>query len=204
MTYKQTEIYSKFEKFTDWMCIDIKRTMLCARANFLVAMGLFNYTEILGSFVIGEYQKDQTGNIKYSRKGDPLKTTPTERFNSFLRYMGTEYEKLLNRNLRIYDELRCGLTHEYLVKKKTFCIYNPDNPIDESAMERTIDPITKNIAKCGIIHHKGSWHMLNSKYYVDFKRAITKLQNQMKEGRDKVLLRNFFERAKFVNIKHFS
>ena len=186
------------------MCSDIKRTMLCARANFLVAMGLFNYTEILGSFIVGEYQKDQTGSIKKNKEGKQLKTTSTERFNAFLEYMGSEYKKLLKRKLKVYDELRCGLTHEYLIKKKTFCIYNPDSPIDETDMDQALNPITKKIANCGIIHHKGAWHILNPKYYIDLKRAIAQLQNQIKEGNDSDLLKNFFERSRFVNMKHFS
>jgi len=204
MTKKQRNIYSKFIKFTDWMCIDIKRSMLCARANFLVAMGLLNYTEIIGGFLIGQYKKDKAGNIKYNKKGNPIETDAKDRFNCFFKYMGIEYEKLFNKELEAYSELRCGLTHEYLVKKKKFCVYNPSDPIDESNMDKISNPIKKNtIVKCGVIHYRNSWHFVNPKYFIDFKKALSKLKSEIEEGTNKVLLKNFFERANFINFSNF-
>ena len=41
----------KLREITKWMCNDISNSIFNAKANFLVALGLVNYTEILGSFI---------------------------------------------------------------------------------------------------------------------------------------------------------
>ena len=101
MKQKNEQLLKKFEIMKEWMIQDIERAMFKAEANFLVAQGLLNYTEIIGSFI--------KSNTK--RSG--------EKFDSFFKRMGPEYERLLKRfNKRrkekphiVYDDLRCGLTH---------------------------------------------------------------------------------------------
>jgi hypothetical protein len=65
----EKELLEKFRKMSQWMCNDISLSMFCAKANFLVAMGLMNYTEIVGSFIVGEYQKDASSKIMKNKKG---------------------------------------------------------------------------------------------------------------------------------------
>jgi hypothetical protein len=48
------ENYERFEKMQEFMINDIINSTIKAHANFLVAMGLFNYMEILGSFAYPE------------------------------------------------------------------------------------------------------------------------------------------------------
>jgi len=123
MDEKQKEQLEKFRKLTRWMYADSKEAMFCARANFLVAMGLFDYTETLGTFLIGYFQKNESGQVLKGPKGKKIKTQSKNRFNAFFSYLGQDYKNLLDRHPEVYDELRCGLTHEYLPRKRKFCVY---------------------------------------------------------------------------------
>jgi hypothetical protein len=197
MTLKQKEQLEKFKKFTNWMCVDLERTIFCARANFLIAMVLFNYIEILGSFVIGFFEKDKTGNKKKDKKGKLIKTKNKDRFDKFFIYMGDKYKKLLDNNPDIYNELRCGLTHEYLPKKRKFQIFNPDGFKSEEEIDRT--------ASCGVIFDSQNnlWKIINSKLYLDFKRAISRLIKEIEDGKNSELINNFFETADQINFENF-
>lgn len=206
MNKQEQKILEKFRKFSFWMCNDIQNAMFLAKANFLVAQGLFNYTEIIGSFMTGQYIKDKSGVPKVNRKGALLETGCRERFEEFFKYMGKEYKILITKKkLAVYDELRCGLTHEYLIKNKRFCVYNPDKLIDEEHMDFVKHPKRKNaFVTCGVIHYRNSWQIINPKYYIDFKRAVNQLIIEVENEGNVQLNNNFFERAQFVNIKNFS
>ncbi len=69
-------------------------------ANFLVALGLSIYTEVLGGLV--------TGALKQKGKGK-------SNYEAFLPYLGQHYVNLNNR-IGLYDRVRCGLAHEYFIK----------------------------------------------------------------------------------------
>ena len=66
--------------------------------NFLAALGLMEYTEILGGLV--------TGNLR--KKGNAKKN-----FIAFLSYMGQYYIDL-DAEINLYEKVRCGLSHELL------------------------------------------------------------------------------------------
>ncbi len=82
---------------------DIRRTIDSARANFLVALGLSVYTEIMGGLV--------TGNLK-----DPHWSK--RNYKAFLPYLGSYYVNLDNQ-IDLYSRVRCGLVHEYFVKGRS-------------------------------------------------------------------------------------
>jgi hypothetical protein len=206
----EKELLEKFRKMSQWMCNDISLSMFCAKANFLVAMGLMNYTEIVGSFTVSKYQKDASGKIMKNNKGEPINTSSKERFNAFFRRLGCSYKELIDtEKLEVYDELRCGLTHEYLIKKKQFCIYGSAKILNEQEMDSLKNPVSpQSIAKCGVIHHvdgRGieTWHILTPKYYIDFQRAIKELISEIESEKDKTLSSNFFERCRYINLAHF-
>ncbi len=69
-------------------------------ANFLVALGLSDYTEVLGGLV--------TGDLKVKRKA-------AANYRAFLPYLG-DYYVSLNQQIDLYDRVRCGLAHEYFIK----------------------------------------------------------------------------------------
>ena len=69
--------------------------------NFLAALGLLCYTEF-------------GGKLKYRKK------TASENFNRFFDYLGPDYKAFrasFTRQNEVYDVFRCGLAHEYYVKK---------------------------------------------------------------------------------------
>lgn len=204
MTKKQQDKIEKFKKFTRWMCEDLERSMFCARANFLVAMGLFNYIEILGTFMIGYFQKDNAGCIKKDKKGKKIKTSSTDRFNKFFSYLGNNYENLVKK-YNVYDELRCGLTHEYLPKNKSFCIYGSDRYLTEQEMDNLKNNDDNSKVDCGVIYlaKSNKWQIFNPKLFIDFKRGIDKLIKAIGSNRDRTLLKNFFEAAAQINLENF-
>jgi hypothetical protein len=79
---------------------DIRQTIDLAKANFLVALGLSVYTEVMGGLVTGQLK-----NSCWSRKN----------YEAFLPFLGTYYEGL-HKQIDLYKRVRCGLVHEYFVK----------------------------------------------------------------------------------------
>lgn len=70
-------------------------------ANYLAALGLVTYTEIMGGL--------RTGDLG-------IKRTSAANFNAFLPYLGTDYELLKTQGIDIYSLVRCGLVHNYFIK----------------------------------------------------------------------------------------
>lgn len=73
---------------------------MAAEANFLVALGLSAYTEIIGGLVTGNLRNPGSGKKNYE---------------AFLSYMGSHYVTLQD-TIDLYTGVRCGLVHEYFVK----------------------------------------------------------------------------------------
>lgn len=200
---KQTnaDLLRKFETMTRWMIEDTYRAMFQAKANFLVALGLLNYTEIIGSFI------------------NPTTNSSGERFDAFFERMGDEYTTLLRRfnNRReqnrhiVYDDLRCGLTHEYTIKRKRFIVYNHDgnNQLNDQQINNLRIPINGSLTQCtaGVMHswenRKGVWHFIDPKYWLDFRIALDHYWNEIQNARDGILRRNFIRRAREINFLEF-
>lgn len=68
--------------------------------NFLAALGLLCYTEVLGGI--------------RNRSLDTARVN----FDTFFREMGPEYERLLGSGFKPYRFFRCGMAHAYLPKGK--------------------------------------------------------------------------------------
>jgi hypothetical protein len=123
MTFE--EYFERLEKMQRWIITDLRRSSLDANANFLVAMGIFNYIEVLGSFFVP----------------DTARGYATRRFNfAFQNLLPAPYQAIFTQLQALttgaYDCLRCGLTHEYLIKTYTtrggtvdinFTIYGVDD-----------------------------------------------------------------------------
>lgn len=202
MKPKNDDLINSFEKMARWMIEDTERAMYKAKANFLVAQGLLNYTEIIGSFLL------------------PNTNDSGEKFDVFLRRMGPEYSFLLRRfNGKrrsrphiVYDDLRCGLTHEYVVKRKNFTVYNhdKDRSLTESEINNLKIDINGNLVKCscGLLHtwegSKGRWHIVDPKYWLDFKKALEQYLLEIKDKKNKNIRKNFFIRARKINFVSFN
>lgn len=83
-----------------FMYNDISNATDKAGANFLVALGLSVYTEVMGGLV--------TGDMKILGKA-------RANYKAFLHYIGSHYVQLDNK-IDLYDRVRCGLAHEYFIK----------------------------------------------------------------------------------------
>jgi hypothetical protein len=110
--------------------------------NFLAALGLLCYTEFAGGLL------EDGGSC--------------EKFCCFLYRMGKEYENF-DKQHDVYKNFRCGLAHEYFVKKKT-TIYMP-------ALKEFV---------CGVgLESDGSYYFAVGKYFEDFQKALILLQKEL-------------------------
>jgi hypothetical protein len=87
------------------MARDVKREIETARdghdaGNFLCALALLCYTEVLGGI----------------RRGTLASGNGRTNFECFFRELGPEYERLLDDGVDAYRLFRCGMAHEYLIK----------------------------------------------------------------------------------------
>jgi hypothetical protein len=77
--------------------------------NFLAALGLLCYTEF-------------GGKLRFHRKRTNGKDAASENFNWFFDLLGQAYQDFRAEH-NVYDLFRCGLAHEYYVKKScTICM----------------------------------------------------------------------------------
>lgn len=70
-------------------------------ANYLAALGLATYTEVLGGL--------RTGQLGVQGQG-------RANFDAFLPYLGRDYEDLVAKGVDLYGWVRCGLVHNYFIK----------------------------------------------------------------------------------------
>jgi len=202
---KQTNfsLLKKFDTMKVWMIEDTKRAMIDAKANFLVAQGLFAYTEIIGSFITG-YGKENSGN----------------NFDTFFERLGPKYNILLKKHNKrrlgqsshiVYDDLRCGLLHEYTIKRKGFIIYNTNRILDDDEIRNTKVRWFDNgelLETSGVMYvkdsrNKGYWLIVDPIYWLDFKNAVDEYWRQICNEKNVELRRNFFKRARDINFKNF-
>ncbi len=130
---EEVEFLSKTRLF---MFNDLRLAIGCG-ANFLIAAGLSIYTEAWGHLLV-----------------EP-NTKSSDAYKAFFEYMGNNYRKLINSDegKRIYNEVRCGLAHEYTIKKNAI--------------------IVMGVGQCGIeILQDGTIKFNIITYFHDFFRAI--------------------------------
>ena len=118
------------EKPYRWMAEDLHKS-LNAKANYLVGLGLFCYTEVLGKKIL-EFREPEKNfwNNRYNRPA----------FNLFLgEYMG--YQDIIdNSQDKVYDWFLNGLKHQYFIKGSNSGVYLYfDSPSEKKLRERGID-----------------------------------------------------------------
>jgi hypothetical protein len=101
MTDLQKRILHVFDEYVfGFMRSDINAG-IAGNANYLTALGLVSYTEVLGGL--------RTGKLG-------VRNQSSKNFNAFLAYMGPWYADLKAREVDLYDVVRCGLVHNYFIK----------------------------------------------------------------------------------------
>jgi hypothetical protein len=143
--------YKDFQQAKNFIFSDIKREIDWAvsgknAGNFLCALALACYTEFAGGIKRNKFKIGEAKN----------------NFNSFFEYMGDGYKDLLKSNPGIYNHIRCGLAHEFYVKKSC--------SIKMPALKKSI----------GIeIDEKNNYQFYVGKYFEDFKVALEKLEKDI-------------------------
>lgn len=92
--------FDSLDKIIEFINTDIAGCMRCG-VNLSLALVLSAYTEFFGHLLIGTAQSEKS-------------------YNAWLRFMGEPYNDLLDNGYKLYDTIRCGLVHEYTMKKRAF------------------------------------------------------------------------------------
>ena len=134
---------------------DIEREIDLARmgmdsGNFLSALALLCYTDFMGLILLRG-----KGNIE-------------QRFNSFIDLMGDSYKQLRKR-INIYKDFRCGMVHNYFIRRCIVVMLNKGN-------------------SSGIVEiTNGQYAFIVEKYFEDFMNACHQLYSQMAEEQNPYL-----------------
>jgi hypothetical protein len=135
-----------------------------AGLNYLAALGLSNYTEILGGLCYGNLLSNHKQN-----------------YDRFIKnYFPTSYRdrnKQLDKCGGLYGVVRSGLTHRYFIRLKSQVVTTTTTPID-----------------CGIFYdpkHSPSTIFVLDKYFEDFKNAMDEYYKKLIIDRDSNLALNF-------------
>ena len=147
------------------------------KANYLAALGLSTYTEILG----GLYCGDLSGN----------KHNLNQNYICFIKdFFRTDYVKVNNELKKaglngLYGAVRSGLTHEYFIKKISKIEMNNPNPMN-----------------CGITYDPNTTPQIVfyvNQYFEDFKSAFEEYYNQLKNYQYSSMLTNFANALQSIN-----
>jgi hypothetical protein len=136
-------------------------------ANYLAALGLSAYTEIMG----GLYCGDLKGELR-------------KHYLSFIQdFFPPDYMKvdgdLNSAGTGLYNIVRNGLTHEYFIKGFSKIVM--DSPVGQTPL-------------CGITYNKQSSSQIVfyvNQYFTDFKNAFEQYYEQLKNDTSGSMLKNF-------------
>jgi hypothetical protein len=190
------EVNDFFEKYVyGFILADIKREIAFAKSgckiqsdnrsysgggNYLCALGLLCYTEFMGGIYLGTFK--ESSRIL---------------FDTFFHLMGPDYEafdKQLSKKpsmrdprkkLSAYEVFRCGMVHEYFIKKSgviSMLSGNVHQQLTIEGDEFTLQPIGvstyKGLAQQGIgILDDGRYFFVVEQYYKDFAETCRKVHN---------------------------
>jgi hypothetical protein len=161
MTPLLRSILHTFDEYVfGFMRSDINAAMR-GNANFLAALGLVSYTEVLGGL--------RTGKLGLIGKSQ-------HNFNAFLCYMGDEYMQFQKKDINIYDVVRCGLVHNYFIKGDA-TIW----------MHAGTGSNTRGI----VASPNGTTHFFVNVYRDDFFAGATKYRDEILDASDPTLAENF-------------
>ncbi len=139
-----SEVKAAYDQMCRTFMVEDIRKGIDATVNYLVALGVLSYLEVLGGLITGNGARTG-GNFAKSN------------FNKVLEYLPPEY-KTLNDNLTvkpgkgkvqtgIYEVFRCGLVHEYAPKGQVIVNNNPNRlPVSgKSGLETEDSAATKRL-----------------------------------------------------------
>lgn len=158
------EITKFFDEYIrGFMENDVTNATDRAAANFLVALGLSVYTEVMGGLVTGQLKNPKMSGANYKE---------------FLKYMGSYYVNL-DKQINLYKRVRCGLAHEYFIK-------GPHIVARELVQDGSLDDVpgilvSSKTAKLAIQTEEGPTELPEDtvafgirNYFRDFEQAVEK------------------------------
>jgi len=188
-----SDYYQKFEKMEEFIFSDLKNATVKGQSNFLVAMALFNYIEMLGSFSFPCDEKD----------------IEAKRFNYvFTDLLPKEYkDEFINIRDSIakpYGLLRCGMTHGYL--PVSIVVKNQNTQVSYSIIGANNEAkylLCIENKNCGIkLSNQGKnefkIEILNPRFIHDFKTAFEEFKSKIKNEDDSKA--KFIHRASDLNL----
>jgi hypothetical protein len=195
MTFE--EYYYKFETMQRWANNDLVNSTIKGRANFLVAMGIFNYIEMLGGFYYPEEKRASSKRFNYA-------------FNNFF---SQPYKEIFDSLKTItkngaYDVLRCGMSHEYCIKSYStknesieiaYTIFGVD---DEAAYAQNILSLECGIEILSLKENKYHLRIYNPRFIYDLNQAFETLKSYIRSNpkyREK-----FLQRCKEIHLENFN
>ncbi|MGI8426848.1 MAG: hypothetical protein ACR2M4_09725 [Actinomycetota bacterium] len=97
-----------------------------------------------------------------------------------------------------------------MIKRKKFVIYNSSSELTEDQIDQLQILLDGTTSKCtsGVVYSKsatgkGSWLIIDPKYWLDFKNALESYWNQINDKKNTDLQKLFFKRARQVNFLEF-
>ena len=150
------EIRDFLEKYVKgWMFRDIEDGIR-SNSNFLVALGLMTYTEILGG-VIRCIHCGTICDVVFTRGNSK------ENFNACFKELGECYEKVAGGDP--YGNVRSGLVHQYFIKFKGAKVTNNRDDIDGS-----FNTYENN---CGVYEDaNGRMNLITNIYFRDLRNKV--------------------------------
>ena len=156
------------EHIFGWMCRDIEAAIR-GGANFLAALGLSGYTEVMGGLKTGKLLTEGRSRCNY---------------DAFLPYLGETYVALDKKlkgeqkdsegnRIGLYRAVRCGLAHEYFIKGPSTV------EMDSSVLD--VFPGVENF-NCGIKFDSGRLIFNVNIYYRDFKAGLKRYYDELLHG----------------------
>jgi hypothetical protein len=124
--------------------VTLEKAGINGGGNFLAALGLLSYTEFVGK-------------IKY-RKKHKGRDCSSKNFNAFYNDLGSYYKEFndgLDGDKNVYDIFRCGLVHEYFIKKNCVIYMLEKQGLHGVGMNKN-----------------GNYYFVVETYFKDFKKAL--------------------------------
>jgi hypothetical protein len=171
------EALNYLDTFRDFVIVNDIPAAINGKANYLAALGLSNYTEIIG----GLYSGDLSG------KNNDL----GQNYLKFIKdFFHSDYI-LVDNNLRndglkgLYSVVRCGLSHEYFIKKISKIEMDSHQALNCSI---TYDP-----------HANPQIVFYVNQYFHDFKNAFEKYYKKLKADTTASTLNDFESALRSIN-----
>jgi len=154
-----------FDEIADPMCHDIAAAIR-GKANYLAALGLLEYSEILGGWKRRRLGERGQGKTNFDEFFSALKLA-NPLYAAFEQELSTRLCRLEPRDRNVYSAARSGLAHRYFMQAKSSVLDNPEDP--EGALEYQ--------PPCGLYFQDDILTMNTNQYFQDFNLVVARYRS---------------------------